>query len=190
MNLLNDSAVMNFFNDSAEMNLLHDSAELNIEDKTANKDQNEPFNNALAISVKSAKNRKIDHQVQTRKFMFGSFHQEDDSFSPFSRGSQCTCIARKMLLKSYEGFSFTTDFIDRTLIAGDMLFGVILKRLQAKGKFLHKLLQFDELPMNVTLGDNHHVIKRYDLILGLVVSDENNQVQTLHQSLDEAFKLP
>ena len=94
-----------------------------------------------------------------------------------------------MLLKSYEGFSFTTEFIDRTLIAGDMLYGVTLKRLQAKGKFLHKLLQFDELPMNVTLGDNHHVIKKHDLIWGLAVSDENNQVQTLHKSLDEAFKL-
>ncbi|XP_078328660.1 uncharacterized protein LOC144623788 [Crassostrea virginica] len=189
MNFLNDSAELNFFNDSAEMNLLNDSAELNIKDKIANKAQNEPLNNALALSVKSAKNREIEHQVHTRKLMFGSFHQGDDSFSPFSRGSQCTCIALTMLLKSYEGFSFTTEFIDSTLIAGDMLYGVTLKRLQAKGKFLNKLLQFDELPMNVTLGDNHHVIKKYDLIWGLAVSDENNQVQTLHQSLDEAFKL-
>ena len=186
MNLLNDSGDMNLLNDSAEMNLLNDSAELNIEVKIANKAQNEPLNNALAISVNSAKNGDIE---QTRKLMFGSFHQGDVSFSPFSRGSQCTCIALTMLLKSYEGFSFTPEFIDRTLIAGDMLYSETLKRLQAKGKFLNKLLQFDELPMNVTLGDNHHIIKKHDLIWGLVVSDENNQVQTLHQSLDEAFKL-
>ena len=85
MNLLNDSGDMNLLNDSAEMNLLNDSAELNIEVKIANKAQNEPLNNALAISVNSAKNGDIE---QTRKLMFGSYHQGYDSISPFSRGSQ------------------------------------------------------------------------------------------------------
>lgn len=134
--------------------------------------------------------RYKDNQVCTTKLVFGSFHQGDAKFSSFSRGSQCTCNALTMLIKCYEGFSFATQFIDSTLIAGDKVYTMLVKSLQQKQMFHNKLLNFDELPSNITLGENHHVILKLDTIWGLVVSEEqNSQVKSLHQALEEAFQI-
>ncbi|XP_062602755.1 E3 ubiquitin-protein ligase BRE1A-like [Saccostrea cucullata] len=130
------------------------------------------------------------NQVCNTKFVFGSFHQGDARFSSFSRGSQCTCNALTILIKSYEGFSFSTEFIDSTLIAGDQVYVMLVKNLQQRQMFLNKLLKLDELPSNLTLGENHHVIEKFETMWGLLVSEEQiSQVKSLHQALEEAFQV-
>lgn len=97
-----------------------------------------------------------------------------------------------MLIKCYEiyGFSSTTEFLDNTLIADDQVYTTVVKSLIQKQIFHNKLLNLDELPSNLTLGENHHVIHKFDTIWGLVVSGEqNSHVKTLHQALDEAFQI-
>jgi hypothetical protein len=127
--------------------------------------------------------------LPNRQMIFGSFHQGDTRFSPFSRGSQCTCMALTMLLKSYEGFSFTSEFLDKTILAGDHIYQDVVQSLQKQNKFQHKLLKFDELPKNVTLGENHHCIQKFDTIWGLAICGEQSQFKTLHQSITEGFEL-
>lgn len=134
--------------------------------------------------------RHEDNQVCNTKLVFGSFHQGDARFSSFSRGSQCTCNALTMLIKSYEEFSFSTEFIDRTLIAGDQVYVMLVKNLLQKEMYLNKLLKFDELPSNLTFGENHHIIEKFETMWGLLVSEEqNSQVKSLHQVLQEAFQV-
>lgn len=99
-------------------------------------------------------------------------------------------IALTMVIKSYEEFSFISEFIDRTLISGDQIYVKVVNDLQQKGDFLNKLLNFDELPVNLTLGENHHAIQKFNSIWGLVVSEEqNSQIHNLHQALAEAFQI-
>ncbi|XP_062586254.1 uncharacterized protein LOC134247866, partial [Saccostrea cucullata] len=113
-----------------------------------------------------------------------------DPEEPALRGSQCTCNALVMLIKSYEGFSFSTEFIDSTLIAGDQVYVMLVKNLQQRQMFLNKLLKLDELPSNLTLGENHHVIEKFETMWGLLVSEEQiTQVKSLHQALEEAFQV-
>lgn len=131
-----------------------------------------------------------DYLVYQRKLVIWSFHQEDTRFSSFSRRSQCTCSAFTMLIKCYEGFSFTTEFLDNNLIAGDQVYTTVVKNLMQKQIFHNKLLNFDELPSNLTLGENHHVIHKFDTIWGLVVSEQqNSHVKSLHQALVEAVQI-
>lgn len=99
-------------------------------------------------------------------------------------------IALTMVIKSYEEFSFISEFNDRTLISGDQIYVKVVNDLQQKGDFLNKLLNFDELPVNLTLGENHHAIQKFNSIWGLVVSEEqNSQIHNLHQALAEAFQI-
>lgn len=65
------------------------------------------------------------------------------------------------------------------------------KRLDLqKEMYLNKLLKFDELPSNLTFGENHHIIEKFETMWGLLVSEEqNSQVKSLHQVLQEAFQV-
>jgi hypothetical protein len=126
----------------------------------------------------------------TTEMIFGSFYQGDARFSTFSRGSQCTCMALTMLLKCYEGYSFTSEFLDQVVIAGDQIYKTVIESLQKQKKIQHKLLKFDELPQNVTLGENHHLIQKFDTIWGLAVCEEQvSHAKTLHQSIAEGFEI-
>lgn len=98
-------------------------------------DLSSDFKNSSDIEKTSLSYINEEKQVCARKLIFGSFHQGDDRFSLFSRGSQCTCNALTMLVKCYEGFSCTSEFIDNTLISGDQLYVTVVKSLQEKGKF-------------------------------------------------------
>lgn len=95
-----------------------------------------------------------------------------------------------MLIKSEEECSFTSKFIDRTLISRDQIYAKVVNDLQQKGDFLNKLLNFDELPVNLILVENHHVIQKFYSIWGLVFSEEqNSQIQNVHQAEAEAFPI-
>ena len=186
MNLHNELE-MNLLNELCETILCQNSAEMNLQN---NVQKNLTNNDSLTKTIQNHLQPCEDNLVYQRKLVFGSFHQGDTRFSSFSRGSQCTCNALTMLIKCYEGFSFTTEFLDSTLIAGDQVYTTVVKSLMQKKIFHNKLLNFDELPSNLTLGENHHVIHKFDTIWGLVVSgDQNSPVKSLHQALDEAFQI-
>ncbi|XP_061178430.1 uncharacterized protein LOC133187077 [Saccostrea echinata] len=186
----------NLINELCEKDLLNECAEKNLQNNVEKKLTNNALFTKTVLhnfGVMAEEGKSLTHednQVCNRKLVFGSFHQGDARFSSFSRGSQCTCNALTMLIKSYEGFSFSTEFIDGTLIAGDQVYIMLVKNLQQKQMFLNKLLKFDELPSNLTLGENHHVIETFETIWGLLVSEQqNSQVKTLHQALEEAFQV-
>jgi hypothetical protein len=191
MNLSHEFCDMNLPDEICEMNLLD---EFNLQSDVVDQCVSESACNIEALSSACSKSdiniSKVSSQRFSRQMIFGSFHQGDLRFSPFSRGSQCTCMALTVLMKCYEGFSFTSEFLDQTIIAGDQIYKIVVENLQKQKKFLHKLLKFDELPQNVTLGENHHIIQKFDTIWGLVVCEgQNSQVKTLHQSLEEGFEL-
>ncbi|XP_062584589.1 uncharacterized protein LOC134246276, partial [Saccostrea cucullata] len=122
--------------------------------------------------------------------VFGSFHQGSMRFSSFSRGNQCTCNSLMMLSNSYENFSFTSSFLDQTLLKGDNLYSTAVKNLQSAGNFKSRLLMFDELPLHIDSGENHHIVDKFDTLFGLLVTDDNrNQIQTLHECLQQALGL-
>ncbi|XP_062609477.1 uncharacterized protein LOC134271261, partial [Saccostrea cucullata] len=122
--------------------------------------------------------------------VFGSFHQGSMRFSSFSRGNQCTCNSLMMLSNSYENFSFTSSFLDQTLLKGDNLYNTVVKNLQSAGKLKSRLLMFDELPVHINSGENHNMVDKFDTLFGLLVTDDNkNQVQTLHECLQQALGL-
>lgn len=94
-------------------------------------------------------------QMSSDSIVFGSFHQGNTKFSSFSRGNQCSCNSLIMLVNSYENFSFSSGFLDQTLVKGDRLYNTILQKLQGEGKVKSKLLMFDELPSQIDTGTNH-----------------------------------
>lgn len=122
--------------------------------------------------------------------VFGSFHQGSMRFSSFSRGNQCTCNSLMMLSNSYENFSFTSSFLDQTLLKGDNLYNTVVGNLQSVGKLKSRLLMFDELPIHIDSGENHHMVDKFDTLFGLLVTDDKrNQIQTLHECLQQALGL-
>ena len=122
--------------------------------------------------------------------VFGSFHQGNTKFSSFSRGNQCSCNSLIMLVNSYENFSFSSGFLDQTLVKGDSLYNTILQKLQGEGKVKSKLLMFDELPTQIGTGKNHHKVDKFDTLYGLLVTNrEQNNVQTLHECLEQVLQL-
>jgi hypothetical protein len=172
MNLPNELCDMNLSNEICEMNLF----ETNLQNEVFEKGVSEAtsvtgyLHNPCITLGKSSESSLKENQEYSRQMIFGSFHQSDARFSQFSRGSQCTCMALTMLIKCYEGFSFTSEFLDQTIVLGDQIYRNVVESLQRQNKFLHKLLKFDELPQNVTLGENHHFIEKCDTLWGLVVS--------------------
>lgn len=118
--------------------------------------QKEPVSNKMPLAVHYAVHSKCIHQ-KTHNLVFGSFHQGSSNFSSFSRGNQCTCNSLMMLSKAYKHFSFTGSFLDHTLVKGDNLYNTVAKNLQNAGQLKSKLLMFDELPIHINSGENHHI---------------------------------
>lgn len=49
---------------------------------------------------------------------------------------------------------------------------------------------FDELPTQIDTGENHHKVDKFDTLYGLLVTNhEQNNVQTLHECLEQALQL-
>lgn len=49
---------------------------------------------------------------------------------------------------------------------------------------------FDELPIHIDSGENHHMVDKFDTLFGLLVTDDKrNQIQTLHECLQQALRL-
>lgn len=186
MNLLNELCETKLCQNSTKMNLPN-----NVEKYLANNDSitKTVQNCSVTLDNENFQSNKYNLVYQKKFLVIGSLDQGDARFSSFSRGSQCTCNALTMLIKCYEGFSFTTEFVDNILIAGDQVYTTVVKSLMQKQIFHNKLLNFDELPSNLTLGENHHVFHKLDTIWRLVVTGEqNSHVKSLHQALDEAFQ--
>ncbi|XP_062615034.1 uncharacterized protein LOC134276764 [Saccostrea cucullata] len=79
---------------------------------------------------------------------------------------------------------------DQTLLKGDNLYNTVVKNLQRAGKLKSRLLMFDELPIHIDSGENHHMVEKFDTLFGLLVTDDKrNQIQTLHECLQQALGL-
>ncbi|XP_062602025.1 histone-lysine N-methyltransferase, H3 lysine-79 specific-like [Saccostrea cucullata] len=79
---------------------------------------------------------------------------------------------------------------DQTLLKGDNLYNTVVKNLQSAGKLKSRLLMFDELPIHIDSGENHHMVDKFDTLFGLLVTDDKrNQIQTLHECLQQALGL-
>lgn len=188
------SGSLNRCNEILDMNLCKEVGETNLQIEVQ-KCLSKSFSvtrclpSSCVMSEESSQKFGEGNLEYSRQMIFGSFHQGNARFSLFFRGSRFTCMALTMLLKCYEEFSFTSEFLDQTIIAGDQIYKTVVQSLQKQKTFQHKHLKFDELPQNVTLGENHHFIQKFELIWGLVVCEQQSQIKTLHQSIAEGFEL-
>jgi hypothetical protein len=141
MNLPNELCDMNLSNEICEMNLHNELFETNLQNEVFEKGLYEAtsvtgcLHSPCIISQKSSESSLRENQECSRQMIFGSFHQSDARFSQFSRGSQCTCMALTMLIKCYEGLSFTSEFLDQTIVSGDQIYRNVVESLQNRNKF-------------------------------------------------------
>jgi hypothetical protein len=94
-----------------------------------------------------------EESVCLPQFVFGSIHQGNQKFSPYSIGRQCSCNAMMMLAFQQTRDIITSHDIDEILNEGDKLYRSVQRKLQSRGENPESgYLTTDELPNTFSVG--------------------------------------
>ena len=119
--------------------------------------------------------------------LFGSFHQNDVRFSEQSRGYQCTCNALCMLSYATCMDTEKSFILDKVLCEGDTLYKSVIEKLKSEGKFIHCLLNLEEIPDDFNIEIGKFITEKLPIKSGFLVDTEGLGSPTLHEILQEAF---
>ena len=131
---------------------------------------------------------RISEQLwNASNLLFGSFHQNDVRFSERSRGYQCTCNALCMLSYATCMDTEKSFILDKVLCEGDTLYKSVIEKLKSEGKFIHCLLNLEEIPDDFNIEIGKFMTEKLPIKSGLLVDTEGLGSPTLHEILQEAF---
>ena len=131
---------------------------------------------------------RISEQLwNASNLLFGSFHQNDVRFSERSRGYQCTCNALCMLSYATCMDTEKSFILDKVLCEGDTLYKSVIEKLKSEGKFIHCLLNLEEIPDDFNIEIGKFMTEKLPIKSGLLVDTEGLGSPTLREILQEAF---
>ena len=116
-------------------------------------------------------------------YCFGSFHQNDARFSEQSREFQCTCNALCMLSYSSCLDVEKSSILDKVLCDGDALSQNIINNLKADGKFIHRLLNLEEIPDDFEVDIGKFTLEELPIVSGILVDTQEHDLPSLHCAL-------
>ena len=78
--------------------------------------------------------------------------------------------------------------LDKVLYDGDALYQTIINNLKADRKFIHSLLNLDEIPDIFEVGIGKFAVEKQHIVSGILVdTHEEHGLPTLHYVLNSAF---
>ena len=151
--------------------------------------RSEKRQNEMSVSHRNQRDScSSGDSMNVHHIIFVSFHQ-NDRFSDQSRGFQCTCNALCMLsyntaCNEIEG----SPNLDKILCEGDSLYRDVINRLKAQLRFIHALLNLQELPDDFEIELGKFAVEKDPVVSGFLVdTQENSGLPTLHIALQSAL---
>ena len=114
--------------------------------------------------------------LNANHIIYGTFHQNDQSYSEQSRGFQCTCNSLCMVTYTSYGYIDSGSVLDEILHHSDILYQNTINVLKREGKFINALLSLDEIPVVFEVENVQYKVEKQSIVSGVLVKINKYEV--------------